>query len=204
MTLRDELRAATRSEHAAVERSLALERPDLDRDTYIAYLRGWLALCRSIACDFREGQALWNFTADCDARIAWLEDDLGYLEAGTATAAMPGSRQPCRAIPELAGTSYGIEGAMLGARVIYRELNDRWRIGKDRGGSFLWGYGPGTGGRWRQFVAALNGLRLEDGERKRCILAARSTFRLLEDAYFLHREDVKGRRAGRRADSSAR
>jgi heme oxygenase len=185
MMLRDKLRAATRSEHEALERSLALERADLDRDSYITYLRGWLAFCRSIEKDFRAGRELWKFTADCNLRIDWLEDDLSYLAGTSAAAAMPSSGLRCRTIPELAGSSYVIEGAMLGAQVVYRQLNQRWRIQKDKGGTFLWGYGPPTGGHWRQFVAALNGLMLEEGERQRCLLTAKSTFRLLEDAFFM-------------------
>ncbi len=186
MILRDQLRAATRPEHEALERSLALDRPDLERDSYIAYLRGWLAFCRSIELDFHAGRELWNFTTDCNLRIIWLNDDLTFLAGSAATAAMPRFRLPGRAIPELAGSSYVMEGAMLGAQVVYRQLNRRWHIEKDRGGSFLWGYGPMTGGRWRHFVAALNDLALDEGERKRCLSAARSTFRLLEDAYFMH------------------
>lgn len=183
MTLRDRLRAATRSEHEALERSLVLERPDLERDGYVACLRGWLAFCRSIAPDFRAGRSLWRFAADCAQRIAWLEDDLRYLAGSSETAVMPDAGLAFRALPELAGASYVIEGSMLGAQVIYRRLDRRWSLGREGGGSFLRGYGPETGRHWQQFVAALNGLALGEGEEARCLLAARSTFRSLEDAF---------------------
>lgn len=181
MLLRDELRGATRAEHEALERALALGRSDLSRDRYIAYLRGWLAFCRSIECEFGAGRELWGLTADCDARIAWLEEDLTLLAASKATGSMPNFGIGINGIPELAGASYVIEGSMLGAQVVYRQLNERWHIEEHEGGSFLWGYGPMSGAHWRRFVAALNDLTLTEDERRRCAVAARSAFRLLDD-----------------------
>lgn len=107
--------------------------------------------CRSIKGDVNTGRDLWGYTADCDVRIAWLEDDLKFFAASTATASMPSCRLECNGIAELTGVSYVMEGSMLGAQVIYRQLNERRRIEKHKGGSFLGGYRPMSGAHWRRF-----------------------------------------------------
>lgn len=187
MLLRDELRDATRVEHSSLESALAFSGDGLGRHRYVAYLRGWLAFCRSTEHDFGAGRASWEFAADCSARIAWLEDDLEYLAPSETMPTMPNRMLALDTLPRLAGASYVIEGSMLGAQVLYRQLHGLWRIEQHKGASFLWGYGSRNADQWRRFVAGLNGLSLTEPERQRCAVAARSTFRLLEQCFLAQR-----------------
>jgi heme oxygenase (biliverdin-IX-beta and delta-forming) len=175
--LRDALKAATHAAHVRLEKRLALDAADLTLDRYTRYLECMLGFHRTVARGLEPARLVWSGAADCGIRVRWLEADLEDLGVEARYPAMPAHLLPgLRERPEIIGCSYVVEGASLGGLVLYRRLCDRWHLGQARGGSFLFGYGPGTAARWKRFVDAMNAAPLDEAGVRRCVDTARRTF----------------------------
>lgn len=184
MRLRDELRRATRRAHERLEERLALDASNLSRERYTRYLDCMLAFHRGIARPLERARRVWPAVPDCAIRIGWLEADLEHLGVEPRRGAVPEHLLPALSgTPEVIGSSYVLEGASLGGWVLYSQLRDRWDLRQERGGSFLFGYGPGTAARWKHFVHTINAAPLDQGDVQRSSRAAQQTFAAL-DAWF--------------------
>jgi heme oxygenase len=186
--LRDNLKRSTFEAHEALEARLALTDPKLRLGKYVWYLQCLLPFYRALAALFDSLALEGPLAADCDSRVAWLQEDLTYLgERGR------GEHAPKRFLPrinttcELLGVSYVVEGAALGGRALYARLHARWGLEQHTGGSFLFGHGADTGRRWQAFVAALNRIVLDEQEQRRCIAAACQMFTGLTE-WFVHNQ----------------
>lgn len=183
MRLRDELKQGTRDAHERLENRLALDAPDLSPERYACYLAGMLAFHRSIAPPLAHAGRMWPGVPDCAIRIGWLEADLKYLGVEPRRGASPHRLPAMPGLPEVIGCSYVVQGASLGGHVLHGQLRERWGLQRERGGSFLFGYGPGTAARWKKFVGTMNAAILDEEAVRRCTNAARRTFCAL-DAWF--------------------
>lgn len=175
-----QLRSATATAHEALEAGLDLLRADLTRADYVrllhafnGYLSPWLErVARHLPDDVG---------AQLDGRrhLARLDADLQRLDAGA-----PSAR--CAALPPIddfasaLGSSYVIEGSMLGARVVGPELQRRFGLSADDGCAYFSGDGSDTGRRWSRFRALLD-TRLDAGEQAAAVAAANRTFETLLD-----------------------
>ncbi len=82
----------------------------------------------------------------------------------------------CRALEELAGCLYVLEGACLGGQVIAPALRERLGVAKGSGASFFTGDAEGTPARWRLFLAWLEGLARAGSATAEIVASARATF----------------------------
>lgn len=181
-----QLRTHTASAHEALENGLDLLRKDLTRTDYVrmlhafnGYLTPWLErVSRHLPADF---------AAQLDGRrhLERLAADLRRLDDDTASA-------PCAALPTIddvasaLGSSYVIEGSMLGARVVGPELQRRFGLTAAEGCAYFSGDGDATGKRWNRFRALLD-TRLDAAEQRAAVAAANRTFETLLD-WFRARE----------------
>lgn len=107
------------------------------------------------------------------AKLPWLDEDLRYL--GLPVPRPVDAVQP-RDAAMAAGCAYVLEGAALGARVLYRQWAAPLGFANGTGARFLHGHGEETGRRWARFVATLDALVLDERELDACITAAEATF----------------------------
>jgi heme oxygenase (biliverdin-IX-beta and delta-forming) len=173
-----QLRANTAAAHAALEAGLDLLRSDLKRADYIrllhafkGYLAPWLdRISARLPDDI-------NTMLDGRRHLLRLDADLQRLNGGVPTA-------HCTELPAIddfasaLGSSYVIEGSMLGARVVGPELQRRFGLTADSGCAYFSGDGDGTGKRWSQFRGLLD-TRLSAEEQAAAVAAANRTFETL-------------------------
>lgn len=177
MRLREELKRATRAAHERLEKRLALDASDLSRERYGCYLACMHAFYRGIARPLARASRTWPAVPDCAIRIGWLEADLKHLGAEPHRGAFPDHLLPALSgAAEVIGCSYVVQGASLGGFVLYGQLRERWGLAQERGGAFLFGYGPRTPARWKHFVEAMNAANLDEDGVRRCSNSARQTF----------------------------
>jgi heme oxygenase len=171
MALRDILRARTRAHHDAAEAALSLAGSDLSR--YARYLQAMHAVHAGFEPRLRD--AGWEVR-----KLAWLQSDLAYLDA----AAPPPAACPLPSDPvALAGSAYVLEGAALGARMLYKRWAPALGVSLGRGASFLFGHGDDTGRRWAEFVAQLESRELSTAQVDACVSAAAATFEAIVAAF---------------------
>lgn len=171
------LRAATRDVHEALERELAIARPDAGKREYHRWARamwGWLAPFESALW-----AASWPASIDGaarDGKRVWLQDDLRALGDDNATiAALPQApvTPPIATPSERFGVAYVLEGSTLGGQVLHRRLAPAIAPCEGR---YLLGNGARTGPLWKGFVEALGREELSPDERDASANAARATF----------------------------
>lgn len=185
-TLSLQLRADTAAAHEALETGLDLLRKDLTRADYVRLLHafnGYLAPWLEHVSAHLPGDI--GALLDCRRHLVRLEADLRHLDGGA-----PSVR--CTALPAIGdfasalGSSYVIEGSMLGARVVGPELQRRFDLAADAGCAYFSGDGEATGKRWSRFRTLLD-TRLRADEQATAVAAANRTFETLLD-WFRSRE----------------
>lgn len=110
-------------------------------------------------------------------KLPWLEEDCAQLRIESPPiASMSGPFPATGCAGAVAGCAYVLEGATLGAALIYRHVHQRLGVTPQAGARFVHGYGEHTGARWKIFLSALDDLRFDAAEMARCIEAAIATF----------------------------
>jgi heme oxygenase len=186
VSLRQQLKHATASDHERLETRLALTSAAVSLHDYVLYLEctyGYYAAVEPILSRSEHLTGLGINTASF-AKLDALASDLAFFgrsppAAPAAIAYVPGHA----AIPELLGCSYVLEGAALGGVVLYRHFQNRFGVTREKGASFFYGDGRQTASRWAAFVEALDRTGLTSAEEGACVSAARATFRCM-DAWF--------------------
>jgi heme oxygenase len=179
-----ELRTATASEHALVERTLGLMDADLDRPR----LTGALAAMHGFWSAAEAGLDRWADRCPEDAaRLDWSTRRRTALFAAdlhTLGAEPDGRVAPLPAVAgtdEALGRLYVLEGSTLGGSFIDRHLAARAEL---TGGARLRAfspYGERTGAMWHAFRAATRAHVAAGGDAARVVAAARTTFAVLAD-----------------------
>lgn len=146
------LRAATRSRHEAIERSMELRRM-LQREHYVrvlqvfdAFLRPWeKAVAAALPAPRRE----W---LQRRSRRTFLQQDLHALSVPSLDLGLP---MPRLDTPAAAwGSLYVIEGSALGGQVITRALAHAG-LHAGAGASYFHGWGDATARMWQEFRGLL-------------------------------------------------
>ena len=184
-----QLRTNTAAAHEALETGLDLLRADLTRADYVqllhafnGYLTPWFERVTAYLPDDVDT------LIDGRRHLTRLDADLHRLDRGA-----PSAR--CAALPAIddyasaLGSSYVIEGSMLGARVVGPELQRRFGLTADDGCAYFSGDGAATGKRWSQFRALLDSLRAD--QQPAAVAAANQTFETLLD-WFRSRRVARG------------
>lgn len=168
------LRDATSALHARLDTGLPIAKEGAGPAEYVqhlAMLRGWVGLLqRSGAASPRleeERDALDAELADCERRLG-----------------KPAQRIEVRAVAEAAfladgaewGLAYVLEGSRLGGQVLHKRLAPAMApLPLD----YLLGAGPGTGARWKRFIAELRAALDTAARQDAAASAARRAFELL-------------------------
>lgn len=149
------LRRETRLDHASVESSMPLMRPDLDRDLYLDVLRRLFGIVR-----------VWERTINTHlpARLAPLAEErnrLQFLEEDLRALGVTDLNLPQPTLPhfenlaESLGAMYVMEGSRLGGQFIARHVESVLDLSQGKGSQYFRGFGETTGRRWNEFSAAL-------------------------------------------------
>jgi len=157
MDLRTRIRAASRSEHEALERSLDLLSPPLTRTRFERVLIGFWGFHAAWEPAVRRHAGLASVFAG-RGRLELLRADLDALGYGAREIeALPVCAEAAQlaVTPEAAmGSLYVIEGSTLGGQLISRALREaRWAAAARL--RYFDPYGAETGARWRAFQASL-------------------------------------------------
>lgn len=191
----DQLKSRTGPQHERIEAVVPLMRPDLTLDVYRRYLVRLLPYYASLEA----GLALvsWPVALDYPARrkASSIEADLlalGDAAPPSLTPTLPRLESPSHAW----GCLYVLEGSTLGSQILSRRVHEVLGVTPETGGAFLYGYGPETGPRWKQFGAALTELFDVHGEGdiESAVTAAEETFATLTDWLALDSASITRRR----------
>jgi len=176
-----ELRGATASRHARLDRvSLEIRPTQVTRASYVAFLRGMLAIVRPL----EEGlQAFPSFeeqvpNAPLRRRAYRLTSDLQSL----GVAALPRLDAPnlpaIESMSQAFGCSYVLEGSSLGGAVLARTLGPKLQLSFSAGMSYWAAYGDQVGPMWTSFVAALElwAAGATESDRRAAVASACATF----------------------------
>jgi len=175
------LRTGTAAEHEAVERSLDLLDPAVDRPRLVAVLGRlhgfWLAA--------EEGLDAWAAAHPADAEaLAWSRRRRAGLFAADLEALGAGGSRRRPALPPLSGTDdalgrmYVLEGSTMGGAIIDRHLGALPGLVGIRLHAFA-PYGTETGAMWHAFRRATRERVAGGGDATAVVTAARDTFRAL-------------------------
>ncbi len=173
-------RAALRPLHDRIERTVDLIRDDVDHgryDRFLARSYGFIA-----SCEERLDHSGAPETLRLSERLKSesLAGDLRHRGIDPSSLPRPARIPAVDRWPHALGYLYVIEGSTLGSQLINRHLSGRLGLGHDVT-SFLRGYGPATGSRWREFLAVLAPcLSASDADHQSITSAAAETFSLLE------------------------
>ena len=169
----EHLRAATSAAHEAAEAALDLRRP-----VTVAVHRGVLELLLSVLAPVEDVLLRWQESHSAlwqvQRRSHLAAADLRQLTGGMGVVVPPWPVVPpadgAGGAPEALGYAYALEGSRSGAVVIRKQLaHDR----PDEPTSF---FGPAEAGRWRSFLAVLDGTLAGERGRERAAVAAGSVF----------------------------
>ena len=173
------LRTETATEHEAVEGTLDLLSPDLDRDRLVDVLTRMHGFWQAAEA----GLDGWADAHPADAaRVDWparrrsdlFATDLAALGAPAA------SRQPD--LPDVPDTDaalgrlYVLEGSSLGGVLIDRHLATLPQLASTGRMSCFSPYGERTGAMWHAFRSVTRARVIEGGDAGRLVAAARQTF----------------------------
>ncbi|MFO0891272.1 MAG: biliverdin-producing heme oxygenase [Isosphaeraceae bacterium] len=176
------LRAETRDEHAALERSVGLEAEPLDVSTYL----GWLVrfygfyepLERLIAAQLTP--EAHGVDPAARRRAPLLAIDLISLGLDPSRVPLCGHLPVVGDPADAFGCMYVLEGSTLGGQFISRRIMRDLGMTPERGGRFFHGHGARTGEMWQAFRDAISAFGA-DHEQGQIVAAAVATFRSLRD-----------------------
>lgn len=185
-TMMQQLKAATRPAHDALEAQVNLPRLATSFATYHTLLQRFYGFY--LPLELRLATLPWTtvgFDLVARRKLPLLRCDLLHLGESTATLA----RLPiCRDRPEpvdLAtgcGCLYVLEGATLGGQLISRRLRQTLGLHATGGAAFFTSYGDQVGPMWTGFGAFVNQLATDHPQRQGAMIdAACTTFATLGD-----------------------
>lgn len=180
----EELRAATAHCHRRLEKRMDVGQRFSSAAGYRQYLEvmfGFYAPFEQALSAHPVRSVLTDFAAR--RKTAWLSDDLAALGVSADCLA----RLPrCAGIPvcqdEAAalGSLYVLEGATLGGQVLLPMVEQRLRLTRARGASYLAGYGHDTRAMWQRFGSVVESWCDNSARRATAAAAAVATFESLE------------------------
>lgn len=179
------LRAETRVLHEQIEGVVPILQPGADASTYRWYLQKLLGFHRPLepALFATPGLEALGIRRQEREKLPWLERDLQALGLSAAAIQALPDCQPSpvlHGLPGALGCSYVLEGATLGAQLIYRELSARLPEVMATACAYLRCYGAQTGARWRSFIGALEQGATEESARRALVASACDTFQCLQ------------------------
>lgn len=187
MTLREELKQGSRSEHEALESSLDLMRPGFSLTDYCKLLHKYHAFYFYFEAFLDEASGRGSLPArfyQADrCKTQWLQQDLQALhEDEVRVDAQDFDVDLPSLFPTAAhqlGAIYVIEGSMLGARILSRHFSAGLNLSAESGLRFFSGYGDEAARRWQATLQLLEDHDPGCGARMEVISGAQRMFSLL-------------------------
>lgn len=180
------LKAATASQHQAVEQLMPIFGPKLSLPVYARTVEAFLGFHEPVESRLAGIDGLSGAGIDLQvrSRALWLRADLRALGLTEADIA----RLPrCTELPRLEtrddglGCLYVLEGSTLGGQLISRELERRLGIDENSGAGFFRSYGANVGAMWTDFCASVRGCVHTPQEQAAVVDAANNTFEAFEN-----------------------
>lgn len=176
------LKAASSSDHDKVDGLVMAARPFADRERYACFLQVQHRFHGSLLSLYRDEYLNLRLPGLAQlSRFAAVEDDLRDL--GLALPALP--QQVCTSAAQALGWLYCSEGSNLGAAFLFKQTQ-RLGLDGDEGARHLAPHPDGRALHWREFVARLDGLVLDEQEEAEVIVGAIAAF----DSYRAHLREV--------------
>lgn len=182
-SLRFRLRADTRSQHEALDRSFAALLPIPEIAAYHHFLRMNHAAHGGVEA-WLETTPLTQWLPEWPewSRLSDLEEDLEVM--GLTPVAMTPFALDEGGLPEAVGVAYVLEGSRLGAVFIHRAFEKVGASARLPGASFRYLARSGEDKRFSRLAARMDDLAFTQAETERCVGAARFAF-----DYFLKARD---------------
>jgi len=171
------LRAATATDHAAVEGSIPLMAEDLTVELYISCLSRIHGVVKAWETTALAGAPEWlKPTLIERQREGMLKRDLEWFgvredEGGMAMAEIPELNDTA----SLLGAMYVMEGSTLGGQLIARHVEQHLPLATHRGVEFFRGHREQTGPMWKEFCEILR-TRVPDTQGEIVIRSAKEMF----------------------------
>jgi len=174
--VRERLRARTSSLHDRLERTVVRLGLTSDELGYRRYLEKLFGFHAPLEPELHAVAGLAELGLDLEerAKCTALLGDLSALGVGPRDLGPPTWCEHTPRIldvPGALGCLYVLEGATLGGQVLFRMLAEQQPDVMRVASRYLRGYGAGTGGQWRAFLAALETLA---GDERACLSAEES------------------------------
>jgi heme oxygenase (biliverdin-IX-beta and delta-forming) len=175
-TLLEIVRAETRERHLRIEAAVDLLGDRCTRDRFVRFLRATCAVVQPLEPQLKAALGKEFVSADLGTRTDRLLRDLSLLDGNTSV-----DPAPClpriASVPSAFGTTYVLEGSLLGGAVIARAVHARLGL-PEMMTTYFSAAGEETGRRWGRFVTALNafGAHASESERASVVRAAVETF----------------------------
>lgn len=176
------LKAASSSDHDNVDELVMAARPFENRERYGRFLQVQHRFHGSLLALYRDEQLNQRLPGLIElSRFAAVEDDLRGL--GLPLPALP--QQVYTGAAQALGWLYCSEGSNLGAAFLFKQTQ---RLGLDGnlGARHLAAHPDGRALHWREFVARLDGLVLDEQEEAEVVAGAIAAF----DSYRAHLREV--------------
>jgi heme oxygenase len=180
----DQLRAATAHCHRRLEKRMDVGHRFCSAARYRGYLEvmfGFYAPFEQALGSHAVRHVLTDFAARC--KTALLSDDLAALGVGADCIA---SLPRCAGIPSCQdeaaalGSLYVLEGATLGGQILLPMVEQRLRLTRQSGASYLASYGHDTRAMWQRFGSVVESWCADSERRATAAAAAVATFESLE------------------------
>ncbi|MEJ1965015.1 MAG: biliverdin-producing heme oxygenase [Gammaproteobacteria bacterium] len=176
ITRSQRLKAATHGAHDALDRRIMGANPFASPEHYARFLQVQYRFHRDIDTLYRNAE-LARIVPDLAARrrLTRIVDDLSDLGMtvtdDTFAPALTGDIDCATAL----GWLYVAEGSNLGAAILFK-LAAKLGLNEHYGARHLAGHPEGRARHWREFTAALDGLRFVAVEEERTIAGAKAAF----------------------------
>ena len=176
------LRAETRTEHHAIEQTLALTDDALTQAGYQRVIKQFYGFYKPVENRLaaHSGEITKWLDLKTRQKALLLQTDLKILDHKDSDVLEP--LRFCSQLPQLSslaecfGCLYVLEGATLGGVLISRHIQEKLGVMPASGGSFFHGYGERTGEMWHEFRAALTAFDATTDQQDQVIMTARATF----------------------------
>lgn len=176
------LKAASSRDHDSVDQLVIAARPFEDRERYGRFLQVQHRFHGSLLALYQNEQLNQRLPGLMQlSRFSAVEDDLRDLGLPLPATPAPVRASPARAL----GWLYCSEGSNLGAAFLFRHTQ---RLGLDehRGARHLAAHPDGRALHWREFVARLDRLAMDEQEEAEVVVGAIAAF----DSYRAHLHEV--------------
>jgi len=200
-SLYERLRAATRSLHDDLERSVNISERLASRSGYADHLvRLWRLHVAAEEALQKVDFAPFGFVYPAPYRSELLKQDLATIGAPID----PPQRFDLPAAPLLGtvsaglGCLYVVEGSAKGARAILPEIKQALGFDAERGAKFFFGFGRESGELWRKCVVAINSIDPDSPDGDAAVHAASETFAMFHEGLVAAGSRAADRSAGHR------